>query len=919
MAEEITESINDPKQQVSFIFQNKTKKRIPLVFLKKFPNSLLSLAYNNPDNFVKDKNAYRIDSPPLSIEKVTQFMKGTLSLSNIQINDVVSMYKDLKYFFGSEACEYESKLYVFLAESLKKFIDKNLCMLEFVYVYPAFSRYDDNACLYDILKEHKLTIGGPFTEERSNMFLKYSKLFELFNVISVTMQIFYFPLKKQVLVTRMDPHYKVLYKEYKRQFFEEYYPDSYEEYKRDHPDIENDKLNRDQIRVNQSVIQHEFDDKGRCPFKMIDINIDNEIKNEREELKPDLYVESISDFSSEYNEFQLRQIAEKKVSTNNLERIECSYKFVYGDDDNKDYQHPILTLANRDSEEITNYILHIPVCKHLKKIINPNKQNVKLQLHTPPLLKLLKEGYLNNITTFDLTLFLQSGSYPEHKELLKRILATYRFPNVTTLFCFNPKKWKEESTFNIEILPLITRRCFPKLHIYDITSFVNTCWWDDSSVLFDSLCPDSLLLLIDTLIVSNEEEHDPITYTVHFTIISRQLTSSWKELNETGHLLVNEIYFSFSSFDDEKKNVFIDMSQQNVKHIAFHADVTCRKLLDAYIPVVSSINCHNLETIDIFIQSRNTPYNVSYMNDFLDLFSKLNCETVKHLKIINNDTSILSDNPVEPEEVLIKNSQNMARFLSLFSPALTKFDFVFFKSNFSLISLLEECVNMPLWTNIQFLFFGFDSTININSFFQTFSTYFIQNQFLKLRYLTLGFDSNDFDIQSFLGFIDLLKEVPSGALSEFHHFALRFTPTNSRFKFIDNSVNIDDVFESFPSLSFYLHKSVSYILMCSDLVKNPRHSKIYCDYIYEQLSQDYLKNIRYLLLYIYMFIERYYIYDTKFLQKVMQLIGKGYFSELTTITLKSDKVDWNMFTHLFDKCKKTYHSKLTINCVTVPL
>ncbi|KAK8789849.1 hypothetical protein WA158_006629 [Blastocystis sp. Blastoise] len=862
MAEEITESINDPKQQVSFIFQNKTKKRIPLVFLKKFPNSLLSLAYNNPDNFVKDKNAYRIDSPPLSIEKVTQFMKGTLSLSNIQINDVVSMYKDLKYFFGSEACEYESKLYVFLAESLKKFLDKNLSGMQFMFSYPTFVNYDNDACLYDILKEHKL--------------------------------FFYLSQKKQVLVTRMDPHYKVLYKEYKRQYFEQYFPDSYEKYKRDHLDIENDKLNRDQIRVNQSVKQREFDDKGREHYKMIDIDIDNEINNEREELKPDLFVESVSDYSREYNEYQRSQIAEKKVNSRDLERIECSYKFVYGDDDNKDYQHPILTMASRDSEEITNYVLHMPICKHLKNIINPNEQNVKLQLHTPPLLKALKEGYLNNITTFDLALFLQSGSYPEHKELLKRILATYRFPNVTTLLCYNPKKWKEESTFNIEILPLITRRCFPKFHIYDVTPFVNTCWWDDSSVLFDSLCPESLLLLIDTLIVSNEKEEDPTRYTIRFsepilknliTIVnkyninvqsSEQLTSSWKQLNESGHLLVNELYFSYSSIDDEKKNVFIDMSQHNVKHVAFHADVTCRKLLNANIPVIS-------------IKSHDTPYTISYMNDYLDLFSKLNCETVKFLKIVNKDTSMLSDNPVEPEEVLIKNSQNMAKLLSLFSSALINFYFVFIKSNFSLISLLEECINMPLWTNIQFLFFGFDNTVNINSFFQTFSTYFIQNQFLKLSSLTLAFDTNDFDIHSVLKFIDLLKDVPSGALSEFHHFILRFTPPNSGFKINDNSVNIDDVFESFPSLSFNLHKSVSYIHMCSDLVKNPKHSKIY------------------------------YIYDTKFLQKVMQLIGKGSFSELTTITLKSDKVDWNMFTHLFDKCKKTYHSKLTINCVTVPL
>ncbi|KAK8800698.1 hypothetical protein WA158_000023 [Blastocystis sp. Blastoise] len=872
---------------------------------------------------------------------------GKVSLDSLPINDVISMYKDINYFYGSEACEYEKKLTIYLSDSLKKFLAYGRCVLLYRYDSQAFVNYEDEACVFNIHEEHKLLICIPFTEEKVRSFTKYSRLFELFNITRVCFRFFYddetsydsvypsninsifpliqeyeiefgwYPLKKPVLVTRMDSHYNILYKEYKRQYYEKYYPEAYEIYKEKHKDIEIDTLNNDQIYICNSKNQKKNKSVNKkeevIHHEIIPIDIDKEISNEKEENKPDLYIESTSNFSEDYNESQKERDIYRINKPGESKKKDCTYKFSFIDNNGeKDYQHPILTTAEYDSDEIITYILHLPICKHLKRIQDNSKQPIKLQLHTPPLLKALKEGYFNNIIIFDCTLFIQMGSYPEHKELFKKILATYRFPNVTTLLCHDRTKWSDEASFYEEIMCLITRKRFPKLHIYDISSCMDINYRVYTLESFHYVLPESIVSLIDTLILSDDSMDSkqfmiplkkPLVnelinivqkynITIHSLVGMTQFNSSWKQLNETGHLRVQKIYISFLPPDDDFDNSLMDLKTEKMKHIVIYADVRSTTLFECQIHTLFSINCDALETLDLTICSHNAPFSKSYLSKYFELFCYLHCDTIQTLIIKNNELSPLGDYPAEDEDTRTTNNKSLIKFLSLFSPSLTKFDLLFNLTSFNCIPLLEECINLPLWKNIRDLSLYFDDTININSFFNIFSLYFKQDQLLKLSTLRIEFDTCDFDMHVFLEFIDSFKDLPSGSLSQFHLFSILFKCHGFKSRYEDSDSDIQNVFDAFPSLSFYLHKPVTSIMMSCDLVNNQRHSKTYCDYIYKQLTMKYTKDIRYLSL---------FIYDEEFIVAVIQLIEKGSFSQLESITIESE-----MYTRI-------HNIKLSIN------
>ncbi|KAK8797570.1 hypothetical protein WA158_005916 [Blastocystis sp. Blastoise] len=97
-------------------------------------------------------------------------------------------------------------------------------------------------------------------------------------------------------------------------------------------------------------------------------------------------------------------------------------KFIFIQDGERDIQHPIVEFSFSSCSTILFYLLHLPKMKHIKQLV---------------------------------TLLIQPGSYPEYIQLLKDIITTHVFPNVTTLKITYHYKFVLFSEFIIQLMDTI--------------------------------------------------------------------------------------------------------------------------------------------------------------------------------------------------------------------------------------------------------------------------------------------------------------------------------------------------------------------------------------------------------------------------------------------------------------------------------
>ncbi|KAK8810490.1 hypothetical protein WA158_007065 [Blastocystis sp. Blastoise] len=382
------------------------------------------ITYTSSGSYLKDEGAYYIDSPFLSIDKLMDVMCNSVPLDSFSFQELIDLNETLTHFLGYESIDYQMKITDFLVKLFLTFIEENYCEVDSE--IKCYSRKFIHVTLKDV-----------FTEERNKLFLQHSYLFEYFNVIDVILdysfddripyeyiypsnlhELFpkikryvieacYYPLKKYIQIKPTDIHYTLLYKEYKRQYYEKYYPEAYYIYKDEHPEIEANKIKEGQVHIypmnnhgdNESIEKEEKE----IHHEIIDIDIDEEIRNEKEEEKPDLYIESLSDYSREYNEEMIKK--EKKDSPIDDKIIYSLYYFIFVDDNEIiDRQHPILYDRDFESNDILFYILNLPICKQLKNIkINFYKLKFLLQLEIPSLLLFLKDSLYSSLEIFNIS------------------------------------------------------------------------------------------------------------------------------------------------------------------------------------------------------------------------------------------------------------------------------------------------------------------------------------------------------------------------------------------------------------------------------------------------------------------------------------------------------------------------------------
>ncbi|KAK8807248.1 hypothetical protein WA158_004007 [Blastocystis sp. Blastoise] len=401
---------SDEISHINFIFQDERKISIPLSFLKNYQNSMLYKAYTSSESYLEDEGAYYIDSPFLSIDKLVDVMCNSVPLDSFSFQELIDLSETLIHFLGYESIDYQMKITDFLVKLFLTFIEENNCEVDSE--IKCYSR-----------KFIRVTLKDVFTEERNKLFLQHSYLFDYFNVIDVILdydfddripyeyiypsnlhELFpkikryvieacYYPLKKYIQIKSTDIHYIPLYKEYKRQYYEK----------------KKKKIEEGQVHIypmnnhgdNESIEEEE--EKEEIHDEIIDIDIDEEIRNEKEEEKPDIYIESLSDYSREYNEEMIKK--KKMDSPIDDEIIHSLYYFIFVDDNEIiDRHHPILYERDFESNDILFYILNLPICKQLKNIkINFYKLKFLLQLEIPPLLLFLKDSLYSSLEIFNIS------------------------------------------------------------------------------------------------------------------------------------------------------------------------------------------------------------------------------------------------------------------------------------------------------------------------------------------------------------------------------------------------------------------------------------------------------------------------------------------------------------------------------------
>ncbi|KAK8797036.1 hypothetical protein WA158_004246 [Blastocystis sp. Blastoise] len=840
---------------VDFIFQDESRISVPLSIVKNFPKSILFLTYENQKNYLQNEEAYFIDSLSFSLDKLIEYLDNSLDLDSLPLNDIINVFTK----------------------------DKNSLFLQY-------------SCLFGFFNVTKVIINFDFDEDIPYEYIYPSNLHSIFPKLeNYIIKLYYYPQKQYIKITSLDSHYLVLYKEYKRIYCKYNYKAKYIEYKVEYPEIEMNALDNDQIHLYLNIDNNK---NKEILDEKIDIDIDEEMNIRKDEEKPDLCIESLSDYSHEYNNQQKNS---QVINSKDTIQKKCLiYEFYFLDNNGElDMQHPTLKQCNNENDEIFSYILNINICKQLKEIPDDIfSLPVKLQVNIPPLLKALKDGTFDNLEVFNIHDFIQSGSYLEYKNIFKNILKTHVFPNVTTISTYNWDQTKDDMIMMISLLALFTKEHFPKLHIYDLHYLYFNSEEDKITDLFPNLFPDEFIELIDTILLVNKNKHIDIhsfvtddsipmalcelleTHSLNLYIYTYFLyelwDKEWGKLFDTNTLIIDKILFNFDCLPEEfSEEMDLDLSKYSFKTIFIKSDMHNPYSYDSYESLFQNINCQCLEEISIYIEDTIDEDNCDYLLNIFSLLKHINSYSVKSLEIYEDTDSVHNEKVmntyVDSESIEIYNS-----FFSSFSDSLQSLtvsspffvDYLF---------IIEECNMLPLWTNLENLNISFNEDSDISDSLEGLFNYLNTNKLSKLKTLHINFYYS-IDFTDIYNFIELFKNNSDLYLPNFNQFSITFFDGE-----IDPSTNppillhINNVFESFPSLSLYLHKRINSIIMIHDYSEEFDDYKQYSTYIYEQLQMEYTHTISNLFILT--------ISDT-FTSKVIQLITKEMFPYLRQFQYK---------------------------------
>ncbi|KAK8807355.1 hypothetical protein WA158_004114 [Blastocystis sp. Blastoise] len=836
------------KNTADFIFNDKSKVSVELSFLKRYPTSLLSKALENSANYLQDEDAYYIDSSRFSVDSLILLMEGKITLDSLPMNEICEIKKAANYFFVNDIRDVKAKIEVTLQLFLSAFMKQNGCSIE------DKQRNGEN--------KQTLLINVPVIK-----------------------------LIKEICIRHSDPHYILLYKEYKRQYYKECYPEAYNAYISTHPDIESFSLYCNKIRLHsrrnnannhqeENIIHHEI----------IPINIDEEIQNEKITKKLNLYTDSIY----EYIPISHEQKLVKKSNETIISKEEfSSYTFSFCDEDGHlNTSHPTISRGRCEPPciQIDNYLLKLPVFKQLRNCLDFGSY-YKLET-VSPFFKSLSEGIFDNIQTMALNNFINCSMYPEYIQLFKDIITTHVFPNIKTLKIRICDQHDPEIQLYKEILPLITRNNFPKLSIYTINYSTNFNLLEDHFGIISLLTPTSLIELVDIIYLSNGykttiqlnesyvntmcqvKQYHKFKIQVDFDI--NNYNELWKKLFDSEVINFNTLTINLSKIDPLIHDYSFDISHCSIKCLNIDINNDSIDKMKDIQNLLQTINTTNLEEIYFHFEHYDTDTFTEFFNALLHILHNKFYNNVTKVDIsvkYNSNIGFLNENQ------MIEMNRILLEFFSLFT------------DNIRSLYIRDETHNYPDDAE-KYPFKMFD---NISELINNKKLIHLQSVTMVCDYIFYSHDPETYEYA--YPFIQTITNCSLDSL-----------PCLKQFLVDDGSLDKMNLFNVFPSLYFDHHMICNTIKMNYEIIYYYDAFLDYSEYIYKELQKPYTKGITNLYL---------RIVDNLFLMKFVDLIINDSFPYLNKLTIKiesdTDKIDINDYMPLLNNYKEETNNNLDIS------
>ncbi|KAK8800576.1 hypothetical protein WA158_006894 [Blastocystis sp. Blastoise] len=630
------------EEKYLFTFQDETKLWISREFIEKYPQFHFYDIIKHSEKY--DDGSYYIDIPSLSMKKVIDFlMEDNVDIDSLNLKDSYDIYETVARYSVKIDNEIQSDLLIHVKELFYKYLKDNNYD---IYVYHC--NYIKSRMPIDLfsLEEKRILINGLITQQLKNELLYYSLLFKMMNITKVKIKYDYawtipveyicpsciqdiFPSLHELTInvtTRykktnqlLNPNRDEYIVEYTRLFsgldYEIKNPEKYEYYTKSEMNEYNKISNLD--------LNHIY-------YSQKLINSYNE-KREKNEL-PKLY----------------KYIVHEVIYTNDYSRVEiCETEDEYILDDQISIEYDYITkdktfyIDKVSSEHGISQLLCLRSYLSISniKLKTYNYLNYDLIIIT----KLFEEGVFDSLTVLNVC-GIKELTHKVNDNLFNIIMTTCLFPNVTKLL------YKYDESFQ---LSSITKECFPKLHIINYETKINT-------YNFKSLFPDNLMNMIDTIRIygiDNDQKKeiafllDNVVYThsihidkIDITIYNCLLNfPHLKEIFEKNLVTFNSRLSIYSSSSGNIKILdSIEKCKQNIYSFNLTFEDDHHDKIDKRNALESFLKSNILEYLNDLTISLDYKINMEYLIWISTLFNDNKFNTIRKLTInlhIKEDSS----------------------------------------------------------------------------------------------------------------------------------------------------------------------------------------------------------------------------------------------------------------------------------------
>ncbi|KAK8800578.1 hypothetical protein WA158_006896 [Blastocystis sp. Blastoise] len=805
-----------------FTFQDEKQLWIPREFIKKYHQLPFYDIIQHTEKY--EDGSYYIDMPSLSMDKVIHFlMDDNIDISSLNLKDSYDIYETILEYSVKIDKGIQCDLLIHIKQLFYSYLNGNNYDIDGCYCSYIESRMPMD--LFN-LEEKKIFINDDYA---SNVPLEYicpsciKDIFPSLEEITIFVTTHY-----KVTNQLLNPNSDEYIIEYIHLFSEnDYKIENPEEYKY-YTKSEMKKYNKtSSLDLNKKYYSH----------KLIDIY--NE-KREKNEL-PKLY----------------KYIIDEPMYTSDYSNVKTSYTedgYVLYDQVTIKYENKTndktFTINEVSTEHGISQLLLLPTYLIIFNIILKAGY-----INNCPgiILKLFEEGIFDSLTTLNVSTFQQLTNIFDDN-LLNKIMTTYVFPNVTEFIydngCFQSS--------------LITKECFPKLHIINYDIFI-------TNNNFESLFHDNLISMIDTIRIQGigyqiDEEVcrlDNLVYThsLHIDIIFKYINNWIYLFPHLNELLTKDlISFDKLSIDSSRsENIkvleYIENYNQNIdcleirfEELLFNENRDKIDIRNALERFLKSDLLKHLECLTIIFDV-SFKINMEYLTWISTLFNDNKFNTIHKLEIdYDYGIGCIDINP---------SSEYLTAYENIFEKFIPKASIV--NINNCTMTLINRLITKGCFLNTTQLTLNNIDTPDDN-FYKIYTT----DNFPQLKYIKFCIKK---PMEKWISLC--------GRIYDFFYNDNTPLSRGVRLSNLINYLNADNIYNPNNSIFRYKYDSNSFIdtiIGTYDEATSKSEIETLIDYINKKKTQ----NIRFL---------RLYIYDEKQLSKLINFIITGKIPQLKELII----------------------------------